>query len=107
MRELFKKWWIAIVGFIAGLILISQKPKWVKEMEKGIKQRDGEIEKVKAERERLKKDADEIKQSLPDFKKVVKEQDEKIADAGHMDSPEPITDPQSIADFIRDRGRRK
>lgn len=108
-KGLLSKWWVALVGFIAAgvFLLFGQKPRWVKHKEREIKQRDKAIERIKDEREKLKDKADEIKSSLPEFDKVVKEQDEKIAAAGKVEKPEPLTDASDIADFIKDRSRRK
>lgn len=102
-----KEWGWLVLAAIVGLLLLGQKPRWVKEKEREIKQRDSAIEEIKGEREKLKDKADEIKSSLSDFDKVVKEQDEKIAAAGKVEKPDPLTDPGDIAGFIKDRSRRK
>lgn len=107
MREFLKKWWLVLLGIIASFLAFGQKPKWVKEVEGNIKEREKEISKVKTEREQVKQEADKLKDSLPDFDKVVKEQDEKIAEAGKVEEvkndTKPITSPSDIADFIHDR----
>lgn len=102
-----KKWgWAVIVG-ILSLLALGRTPSWVKQKEQEIKQRDKEIETIKDEREKIKHKGDEIKDSLPDFEKVVKEQDDKIAEAGKHDKPDPLTDPHDIADFIKERAGRE
>lgn len=114
MKEKLKQWgWLAILAALAGLsLLLGRKPSWVKDMEGSIKQRDKDIAQVQKERESVKEQADKIKESVPNFAEVVKEQDEKIAQAGKVEEVDttikPITDPNDIADFIKDRaGKRK
>jgi len=102
-----KEWgWLILVAII-GLLALGQKPRWVKEKEREIKQRDKAIAEIRDEREKLKDKADKIESSLSDFDKVVKEQDEKIAAAGKVEKPEPLTDPSDIASFIKERSGRK
>jgi len=103
IKAWLKERWVAVVGALAALFfLLGQKPRL-----KEIKERDREIQEIRDEREKLGEKADELESSLSDFDKVVKEQDEKIAAAGKVEKPDPLTDPGDIAGFIKDRSRRK
>ena len=107
IKAWLKEWWVAVVGALAALFFLLQKPRWEKSKLKEIKERDREIQAIRDEREKLGEKADELESSLSDFDKVVKEQDEKIAAAGKVEKPDPLTDPGDIAGFIKDRSRRK
>jgi chromosome segregation ATPase len=108
IKAWLKERWVAVVGALAALFfLLGQKPRWEKSKLKEIKERDREIQEIRDEREKLGEKADELESSLSDFDKVVKEQDEKIAAAGKVEKPDPLTDPGDIAGFIKDRSRRK
>lgn len=108
IKAWLKEWWVAVVGALAALFfLLGQKPRWEKSKLKEIKERDREIQEIRDERGKLGEKADELKSSLSDFDKVVKEQDEKIAAAGKVEKPDPLTDPSDIASFIKERSGRK
>jgi septal ring factor EnvC (AmiA/AmiB activator) len=108
IKAWLKERWVAVVGALAALFfLLGQKPRWEKSKLKEIKERDREIQEIRDEREKLGEKADELESSLSDFDKVVKEQDEKIAAAGKVEKPDPLTDPSDIASFIKERSGRK
>ena len=108
IKAWLKERWVAVVGALAALFfLLGQKPRWEKSKLKEIKERDREIQEIGDERGKLGEKADELESSLSDFDKVVKEQDEKIAAAGKVEKPDPLTDTGDIAGFIKDRSRRK
>ncbi len=101
-----KEFILGLLGII-GLLFLGRKPRWERQMVQGVKEREKSIERVRGEREKLEEEADKLQGSLPDFEEVVKEQDEKIAEAGAVEKPDPLDNPSDIADFIRDRGGRK
>ena len=108
IKAWLKELWVAVVGALAALFfLLGQKPRWERSKLKEIKERDREIQEIRDERGKLGEKADELESSLSDFDKVVKEQDEKIAAAGKVEKPDPLTDPSDIASFIKERSGRK
>jgi len=107
IKSILKRCWQLLLGLLLGIIAVLGflKPK-TKPLGQ-IKERDREIQEIRDEREKLGEKADELESSLSDFDKVVKEQDEKIAAAGKVEKPDPLTDPGDIAGFIKERSGRK
>ena len=95
--EWIKKWGLAIIGFVAGLLLLSQKPKWVKEKEREIKNRDKEISKVQ----------DAAKETQSDYEEAKAKHDEDIEQALQAEGRPSFTDPDSAASSIDDILRRR
>lgn len=93
-----KKWGLAIMGFIAGLFLLAQKPKWVKEKEREIKDRDKQIKVTKGQ-------ADDVATM---YEEVKAKHDETIRQAETGEKRPGFIDPDNAASFIDDiLGKRK
>jgi len=107
IKSILKRFWQLLLGLLLGIVAVLGflKPK-TKPLGQ-IKERDREIQEIRDERGKLGEKADELESSLSDFDKVVKEQDEKIAAAGKVEKPDPLTDPGDIAGFIKERSGRK
>lgn len=91
-KELFKRWWVALVGLVGAivLLLIGRTPKWQKAKVAEVKQRDKLIEEAK---ESAASTAKELKEARSAHDKAVK-------DAGEMASRTGFGDPDGAAEFI-------
>ncbi len=87
-----KKWGLAIIGFIAGLFLLAQKPKWVREKEREIKDRDKDINAA----------TEEASDVATTYKEVKEKHDEAIEQARSGESSPGFTDSDSAASFVDD-----
>lgn len=87
-----KKWGLAIIGFIAGLFLLAQKPKWIREKEREIKDRATQIETVRQE-------ADD---KTTTYEEAKAKHDEAIEQAQSGESSPGFTDSDSAASFVDD-----
>lgn len=87
-----KKWGLAIIGFIAGLFLLAQKPKWVREKEREIKDRDKDINAA----------TEEASDVATTYKEVKEKHDETIEQARSGESSPGFTDSDSAASFVDD-----
>lgn len=97
MIKLLKKWiWLPLLGFLIFIfaLLTGRDKKWEKEKLSDIKDRQDRIDKLREEREKIELEP------LEDFEKVVERHDEEMQQA--RGDVNPITDPDDIADFIKD-----
>lgn len=90
-----KKWfWVPLLTFLAAFLFRGRDKKCEKEKLKEAKEREKRIDELQKGREKIKVEP------VEDFEKVVEKHDDEIKQA--KDNVNPLTDPNDIADFIKD-----
>ncbi|HZK26038.1 MAG TPA: hypothetical protein VFD00_00650 [Thermoclostridium sp.] len=99
IKSAIKRWWFAVITFIAGLVLLAKKPSWTN---------DKEIEDAKSEVEDHQKQVIEAKEETKSYwelyKEVEAEYETKLQEIRKekIDDPVPFENPDDAADYIDD-----